>query len=423
MRKIFISFLLLVIACSGFSQVKHVVVISVDGLRPDFYLDTSWHANTIRDLMKKGTYAKGVNSVFPSMTYPSHTTMITGVQPAEHGIYYNPMFEPNGSTGKIYWNDSSIKVNTLWDAAKDKNLKVAALFWPVSANAPVNFNIPDIGSLGEKVREQYSKPAGFVDDVRKNVFNGAEKIEYGKNTNIAQIAAYIIENNKPDLMAVHFFSVDHAEHVQGREGEMVKEAVADADSGVNIIISALKNAGIWDNTVLIVTGDHGFVNVKQTLSPNVWLKNAGFVNDREKGDWKAQFFTVGGSAFLYIKNNDVQTLQQVKSLLDKLPADKKKLFRIIDRNMLDKAGANPEVALALSGLNNTSFSNAFTGDDLKPAQGGTHGYFPDFKEIQTGFVAYGPTIKQGGVINEMNERDITSVVIKLLGLSLPSAKG
>ena len=74
--------------------------------------------------MKNGTYAMGVSSVFPSMTYPAHTTIVTGVQPARHGIYYNNVFEPTGSTGKIYWNDSTIKVPTLWSAASEKGLKL-----------------------------------------------------------------------------------------------------------------------------------------------------------------------------------------------------------------------------------------------------------------------------------------------------------
>jgi predicted AlkP superfamily pyrophosphatase or phosphodiesterase len=79
------------------AMVQHVVLITVDGFHPEFYLDTAWHAVNIRSLMKEGTYTLGQNSVFPSMTYPSHTTVVTGVQPSVHGVYYNAMFEPQGS--------------------------------------------------------------------------------------------------------------------------------------------------------------------------------------------------------------------------------------------------------------------------------------------------------------------------------------
>jgi predicted AlkP superfamily pyrophosphatase or phosphodiesterase len=327
-------------------------------------------------------------------------------------------------TGKIYWNDSSIKAPTLWKAVQDKGMKAAALFWPVSAGAPVSYNIPDIGSMGEAVRAQYSRPAGFLATVRKEVFDGAEKIEYGRDVNVAKIAAYVIKKDQPNLMTIHFFSVDHAQHLQGREGDLVKEAIAGADSGVGIIIDALKQQGIWKNTVIIVTGDHGFVTVKTTVNPNVWLSDAGLLNDVKTGDWKAQFFTVGGSAWLYLKDkNDTRTLDQVKDILGKLPDDQKKSFRIIDRKRLDAIGANPEVALALSGENNTSFGNAFKGEAIKPGKGGSHGYFPDFHEIQTGFVAAGPGISKGGVIPVMDERDIAPAIAKLLGLNFPSAAG
>jgi len=423
-KNIILTAALLLITIYSFAQhPKHVVLISVDGLRPDFYLDTAWHTDNMHTLMKNGAYAKGVNSVFPSMTYPSHTTMVTGVQPAKHGVYFNAMFEPTGATGKIYWNDSSIHSPTLWEAVEQKGLTAASLLWPVSADAPVAYNIPDIGSLGEKVREQYSKPEGFVDTLKAEVFNGAEKIDYGKNVNVARIAAYVIQKAQPTLMTIHFFAVDHAEHMEGRNGNMVKEAVQDADSGVAIIVKALKDAHIWDSTVVIVTGDHGFVDVKTTLNPNVWLKENGLCNDVKADDWKAQFFTVGGSAYLYVKNNDPQVISQVKTILNKLPEDKRKLFAIVDRKQLDAIGANPEVPLALTGLNGTSFGGVFTGDDIKQGHGGTHGYFPNFKDIQTGFIAYGPGIQKGTVIPEMNERDICSIVATLLQLSFPSATG
>ncbi|HTI92528.1 MAG TPA: ectonucleotide pyrophosphatase/phosphodiesterase [Puia sp.] len=410
-------------AQSGQPLVKHVVLITIDGSRPDFYLDPSWHADNIRALMAGGAAARGVNSVFPSMTYPSHTTIVTGVQPAKHGVYYNNMYEPNGPTGKMYWNDSSIKVPTVWAAAKQKGMTVAALFWPVSADAPVDYNIPDIGSMGEAVREKYSKPAGFVDELRKNVFGGDGKIEYGRDVNVGKIAAYVIKKAQPNLMTIHFFSVDHNEHMQGRDGDQVRAAVRGADSAVGIIVNALREAKILSETAIIVTGDHGFVDVKESVNPNVWLKRAGLLTDVKTDDWKAQFFSVGGSSYLYLKDRkDEATLKIVRHLLDTV-TDGKKLFRVIDRRQMESIGGNPDVEFALSGLNGTSFGNAVTGEAMKPGHGGSHGYFPDFFEIRTGYVINGPGIRKGAVIEEMNQRDQAAIIVKLLGLSLPTAEG
>jgi hypothetical protein len=81
------------------------------------------------------------------------------------------------------------------------------------------------------------------------------------------------------------------------------------------------------------------------------------------------------------------------------------------------------VALALSGLNGAAFGNAVSGDAVRPGHGGQHGYFPDFYEIRTGYVAHGPGIEKGAVIKEMDQRDQAVIVARLLGLDFPSADG
>ncbi|MGB4398461.1 MAG: ectonucleotide pyrophosphatase/phosphodiesterase [Daejeonella sp.] len=403
---------------------KHVILVTIDGFRPDFYLDSEWQTPNLREMMKDGAYARGVNSVFPSMTYPSHTTIVTGVQPAKHGIFYNNIFTADAAPQKPYWQDSSIHVPTIWKAAKSKGMTVASLYWPVSANAPVDYNIPDIGSLGDGVREQYSLPQGFYAEVKKEVFGGVDKIDHGKNQNIAKIAAHIIKKSKPELMTIHVFSVDGASHAVGRNGTRVQDAVADADAAVGIIIDALKAAGIWESTVLLIGGDHGFYDVNKVISPNVWLKEAGLINDLKTGDWKAQFNTVGGSAYLYLKDpSDKSTAKKVKALLKAQPDSVQQYYRMVSRKQLDKGGYNPNVAFALTAENDGSFSAANTGDALKPGKGGAHGHFPDTKNIRTGLVAHGPGIRKGAVIEEMNLSDITPIIVKLLGIPFPKVEG
>lgn len=403
---------------------KHVIFLTIDGFRPDFYLDSEWQTPNLHALMKDGAYAKGVNSVFPSVTYPSHTTIITGVQPVKHGIFYNNIFTPDGAKQHPYWQDSSIHVPTIWKAAKEKGMTVASLYWPVSANAPVDYNIPDVGSMGDSVCEQYSLPHGFYAEVKKEVFGGVDEFDEGKNQNVAKIAAYIIKKSKPELMTIHVFSADGAQHNVGRYGIQVQEAVADADAAVGIIIGALKDAGIWETTALLIGGDHGFYDVKKTISPNVWLKKAGLLNDLRAGDWKAQFNTAGGSAYLYLKDpSDKATANKVKALLDAQPDSTKQYYRIISKEQLNKDGYNPNIAFALTGEHDAAFNTASTGDAIKSGKGGTHGHFPNTKNIRTGLVAHGPGIRKGAVIEEMNLRDMTPIMVKLLGIPFPKVDG
>ncbi|MEP6736080.1 MAG: alkaline phosphatase family protein [Chryseolinea sp.] len=403
---------------------KHVIFLTIDGFRPDFYLDKEFQTPNLHALIKDGAYAKAVNSVFPSVTYPSHTTIVTGVQPAKHGIFYNNIFTPDGAKQLPYWLDSSIHVPTIWKAAKQKGMTVASLYWPVSANAPVDYNIPDVGSMGDSICEQYSLPHGFYAEVKKEVFGGVEEIDHGKNVNIAKIAAYVIRKSKPELMTIHVFSTDGAQHKSGLHGAQIQEAVADADAAVGIIIKALKESGIWETTVLLVGGDHGFYEVKKTISPNVWLKEAGLINDLKTGDWKAQFNSVGGSAYLYLKNpSDKAAANKVIALLKAQPDSVKQYYRIITGKQLKKGGYNPNVAFALTAEHDASFSSAITGDAMKSGKGGTHGHFPDTKNIRTGLVAHGPGIRKGAVIEEMNLRDMAPIIVKLLGIPFPKVDG
>ncbi|RZK45316.1 MAG: hypothetical protein EOO94_04565 [Pedobacter sp.] len=140
MKKINTLIFFLLFAGYSFAQESHVVLISVDGLRPEFYMNPEWGMVNVRQGMKTGAYAEGVRGSFPTVTYPSHTTMVSGVLPAKHGIYYNTPVEPLGITGKWFWYYKDIKVPTLWTAAKDADLKTAGVSWPVTVGAPIDYN-------------------------------------------------------------------------------------------------------------------------------------------------------------------------------------------------------------------------------------------------------------------------------------------
>ncbi|QNF33127.1 alkaline phosphatase family protein [Adhaeribacter swui] len=410
---------------------KHVVIISIDGFRPEFYQDKSWAAPNLQLMAANGVQANGVRGVFPSVTYPSHTTIITGVMPLQHGIYYNSPFEPDGATGRWYWEENLIKTETLWDAARKAGLKTASVFWPVSAGAPIDYNIPEVWSLDKNMDRvtpvrQGAFPKGLFEEIEQNATGKLEVRDLNSDYLIAdengsRMAAYLIETYQPNLLTFHVFTVDHAAHSEGRDGEHVRKAVATADRAVGNILEAIEKAGIKESTAVIVTGDHGFVDIKQSFAPNVLLAKNGLIG-KEKGDWKAKFHTSGASAFLHLKKpNDKQTIAQVKKLLAALPEDQKKLFRVVERAELDKIGADPNAVLALAPVPSITLSATTEGEILKAAKGGTHGFFPDFKEIQTGFVGYGAGFTQKNTVPLMGLEDIAPLVSRLLGVPSPTS--
>jgi predicted AlkP superfamily pyrophosphatase or phosphodiesterase len=436
MKKYTLFFLVSLFSLASLAQqARYVVLITVDGFRPDFYMDASWGTPNLRMMKDSGVCARGVNSVFPSVTYPNHTTIITGQPPAQHGIYYNTPFEPNGASGQWYFHYNAIKVPTLFDAVRKAGRQSANVIWPVSVGGPIDYNVPDVWSPKLKtdrraITASSTTPATLwqeLQDKATGVLEAADfnmvKEELVMDENVARMGAYILKTYKPAFTTLHLACTDHYEHEQGRDGYLVRKAVAGADRGIGTILEALERAGMHDSTVVIVTGDHGFVDIKTSFQPNVLLVQAGLIKDIKKDDWKAQFHSSGGSAFLHLKDKaDVQTLDQVRQLLNSLPQEQKQLFKIIERKQLDAIGADPNAALAITGMNNATIGGGLTGAVVKTAKGGTHGFYPDFKEIQTGFVAFGPGLSKGVVINEMNLTDIAPVVAQLLGLDFQAGK-
>lgn len=437
MKKL-LSVLAVAFSLNAFAQDSHVILISIDGLRPEFYKDPTWSMVNLRQGMKTGAYSDGVTGVFPSVTYPSHTTMITGVKPLKHGIYYNTPSEPLEVTEKWMWEYNTIKVPTIFSVAKEKGLKTASVFWPVSVGSPASYNIPEYWYLPEtkggprnmtKALSENAFPKGLYEEIEQNATGKLEEIDFDSDylsidDNMSRISGYLIRKYKPSFLAVHLVAVDHFEHEQGRDGDKVRSSLAGVDRGIKAIIEATEKAGIKDKTTFIITGDHGFVDIHTAIAPNIMLAQAGLYDPNNKANWKAYFHSAGGSAFLQLKDkNDTKTLEKVKQLLEKLPANQKTLFEVKDRAALDAVGSDPNVLLAIAPKQGVTVSGAATGEFLRAASGGTHGFFPDFKEIQTGFVAFGKGIKQGAVVPEMVLQDIAPLIAKLLKLDFPSADG
>lgn len=437
MKKYFkLSFFLLLFALPGFAQPsKHVVLITIDGFRPDFYRQDGWNTPNLHQLMSAGSYANGVRGVFPTVTFPSHTTIITGAMPLKHGICYNTPFEPDGETGKWYWEYSAIKIPTLWTAVHNAGLKSAAVLWPVTVGAPIDYDMPENKSIINKkdllnpVRD-FTTPKGLFQEIEQNATgkltsDGMNVDNLVFDENLARTAAYLIQTYKPALIAVHLPCVDHAEHAHGRDGQEVRTAVAGADHSVGRILEAIKMAGMSDNTTVIVTGDHGFVDIHTALSPNVWLEQNDIKTFSDsKGEWVARFHTSGASAFLILHDkNDRKTVAKVRDIIEQLPHGQRKLFRVVDRPEMDRIGAATDVQLALAPIPGIAMISNNKGEAVTSTHGGTHGYFPDFPEIQTGFIVSGAGIAKGTVIPQMGLEDIAPLIAKLLGLNYTAPDG
>ncbi|WP_028375369.1 alkaline phosphatase family protein [Leeuwenhoekiella sp. MAR_2009_132] len=428
-----IKYVLLLLAITSMrtvnaQEVEHVILISIDGFRPDFYTDAKWPTPNIKMLAKEGVFADEVRTIFPSVTYPSHTTLVTGVFPEKHGIYYNTTIGDDGQPSGWVYDYNQITSKTIWEVAKSKNLSTASISWPITMNNPyIDYNIPEIWSFEDAsdrrgATSKAANPKGLFEEITSQITGTLEKEEYNLSSlrmdqNLGRMATYLIEKYQPNLLTIHLPNTDGAQHSVGREGVEVERAIAGADQVVGQIYDAVLRAGIAEKTAILVTGDHGFVTTHTSISANLWLKEHGLSD-------KAFFFSTGGSAFLHLKNgNSPKILEKIHSVLDSLPLAQRNMFRIIEESQLREMQSDPRVKLAISANEGFSFDNDTDGELLKSKVGGKHGYFPDFYNIYTGFVGYGAGFKSGIEIKHMQLEDIAPLVAKLLNLELKDSSG
>ena len=142
-RLALVALVLALPAISPASVARHLVIVSIDGLRPEFYLDDAYPAPTLRELVKSGSHARAATPVFPSVTYPGHATIVTGVRPVRHGILFNRIWSPTGGTTRWYEEATDLRATPLWDVARAAGLTTAAVSWPVTLGARIDWLIPE----------------------------------------------------------------------------------------------------------------------------------------------------------------------------------------------------------------------------------------------------------------------------------------
>lgn len=445
--RVCLSFLMVSIALvtsqKTFAQSKHVILISIDGFHPDMYLDKSWPTPNLRWLMRNGVYADHLLSVFPAYTYPSHTAMLTGALPARSRIVFNQPV--NNTNGDWNWYAAYIKVPTIWQALHVAGLKTAAVMWPGTVGGGIDYNLSEIwdnkhpDDRATEVRT-HATPAGIFEEIERNATGKLDSTNMNDNyfsldENAGRMAAYIFKKYKPNFLALHFATVDGFEHECGRDADSVRLAVEANDRAIGEVLEAVTKSGLKDSTTVIIVGDHGFSTIHTVMRPNRLIANV-----------PARFVASGGSCFLYLRQPAKKEaipaiVNAVTDSLDRLPKDKKKLFRIIDRKGLDHMGADSSALLALAAVPGMVFTNS-TGPGIAvnkgpgtsiqqnkmdglfiPAHGGHHGYDPNLPDMYTGFIAYGANIVRGGHIDYLAEPDIAVLIAKLLGIDFKTPDG
>jgi predicted AlkP superfamily pyrophosphatase or phosphodiesterase len=418
-----------------------VLLVSIDGLRPDYVLAADAHGLKIphlRRILQEGTHASGVRGVLPTVTYPSHTTIVTGVWPARHGIYSNLTFDPLGKNLEgWYWYSEDIVLPTLWEAAAKAGLTVGNVSWPVTVGAKgIRYNVPEFWRAQKtpddlKLLRAVSTP-GLVAEIARDAGPYVVDLDEAIPGDLARTryAAWILRHGKPQFMTVHLAALDHLQHAMGPFSPEANRTLEQIDDMLGQLEEAARTA--FPDAAVCVVSDHGFSAIDHSLNlMNAFAREAlvtlgqgaGFKGAPLVLDWKAFAKVDGGSAAILLKDpKDEATRAKVEQLLRRLAADPSNgIARILDRQAIAAMGGNPEAAFWVDMQANFSVVNTL-GALVVEHKGGTHGYAPSHPEMLASFFMAGPDVGRGLSLGEMDMRSIAPTLAAYLGLPFPSAE-
>jgi predicted AlkP superfamily pyrophosphatase or phosphodiesterase len=432
-----LAFLLSAIAAGGRAPAASVLMISVDGLKPEYVLDADAHGLKIpflRSLMHDGAYARGVTGVWPTVTYPSHTTLLTGLSPAEHGIYNNLEFDPKNTFANAwYWYAQQIRVPTLWQAAREAGLSTASIGWPVSVGATgVDFLIPEYWRVGRLtdvdpsdalLLAAVSRPEDLLQKMQARLgpyMRGNDPSPPGDEIK-TRYALDILKTQKPRLMTIHLSSLDEQQH---RFGPFSAEANADLEviDGQLAQLFAASRAND-PKAIALVVSDHGFVQITHKVNLMQPFLRAGLL--QSGGAWKAQPWSGSGMAAVMLHDPaDSQTESKVRELLQTMKADPDNgIAEVLERDAIKQRGAFPEAAfLIVMKLGYYALADA-TSPLSSDVQGtlGSHGFSPEYPEMRAAFFIAGSGIAHGRDLGLIDMRQVAPTVAQLLGVRLRQA--
>jgi predicted AlkP superfamily pyrophosphatase or phosphodiesterase len=382
------------------------------------------------EMRDHGAFAQGLIGVFPTVTFPSHTTMVTGRQPSEHGVFANTLFDPESKTrGAWFYYSESIRVPTLWQAARAAGKKVGAVSWPVTVGAEIDYNIPEYRPARNEdlilLERAISTPGLFAAFEKEN---GRLTLSTTQDDGFrAAQASYILRTAKPDLMLIHLIDLDHEQHQFGPGSPQAKHALEGIDRAIGVIRKAVETAGNGATTSWLIVSDHGFWPVSQAFQPQALLTSLGLAAPEGKPEnWRVAAHSNGGSiAFVSKDPNDDDAQKLVIGALETLQNDARwGIDQVLTRSQLAERKSYPLAFAAVSLSRGFTSGSTHTGPWVTSSgeTRGMHGYLPGPAELDTTFLAFGPGIA-ARQLPRGELADVARTAASLLGISLPSAGG
>ena len=402
-----------------------VVVISIDGFAAFYWRDPQARLPVLRGLADRGAVAAGVETVFPSTTWPTHTSLTTGVSPRVHGVVANSILnrrtrEREDLTGDpIYDAPDLVRVPTVYDRAHAAGLRTAGIDWPATRHArTLDFNLPFFkdqrvfeAETARVVWEELST-LGYPMD-RQGEWAQLPK-RFLKDAMVANVAAHVVGRHAPDLLLAHFLCVDSLQHLHGPRSPEAYWALEYVDGLIGRLLATLPA----DTTVFVVS-DHGFLPSTREIRPNVRLRALGAARE-------VRFVTNHGAGALYALEADGEALVQLTAEIAKMDGVSG-AWTSAEYSALGLPSPTDN-ALVADAMFEAEPGYAF-GDDAgeeeygAPKYLGNHGQRGSYPDNYALFVAAGPAIRHAVQLPLIRSRDVAPTIAAALGFGMPDIEG
>lgn len=405
---------------------RKLVVISVDSLFTSD-LEKVKDLPGFKEILQDSVVVKNVECIYPTLTYPCHATIMTGHYPEAHGIHHNECLDPAIGNVNWYWYYKDLKVKTIFDYAKENGLTTAAVLWPVTADAPIDYLIPEIWATtydreNKMIKETASQNMESVYYRHKHLLNW--KINPSLDLFGEGALIDLVDQHTPDVLFLHQASLDHARHASGLQHELVDQALMSHGHWIQNIIELYKRKGIFEETTFVILGDHGQLEVRHLVSINEMLRRVGLIETDGKGNvlsYKAYMQSAGISGHLYIKEESARAkalevlevakaMGYIEAIFDKEAAQGLNLAGDFDYVVEGQAG------IAISNAVDVEIIESVDTSDYKYAKA-THGHLPH-KGDKPPFIIYNAQLPSQ-VITSARLVDEFPTMLSLLGLEIP----
>ncbi len=406
---------------------SRMIVLSADGMRPDLYRrpeEFGLKVSNLRQLVEAGASADAVESIYPTTTYPAHATLVTGVPPRGHGIYSHlASLDPTAKARPWHWFARAIRVPALWDVAQAGGRKVAAVGWPVSAGARIDFNIPEIWDAAApdphrdfQTAARHSTP-GLFEEVLKILRPSLPSASPDELR--ARAALHIWVRHRPDLLFVHFVHYDQTAHHFGPLSKQALRALEKMDEEIGRLRDQVAEEAPVD---WIVLSDHGFLPVEKEVAPLVSLDAEGLFGRNADGSIclkRLGAVHAGGSFAVYWLEEPTADARRSLDRAVRQLRDTGAIAHVVDRARLESLESDPDAELMLDAAPGYYFSDRFDGPVIRETvkDRGTHGHLPSRPGLEASFIAVGNGIAPGKKLGRISLTQIAPTLARQLGLS------